>query len=104
MPRPFVAALFVCVLTATVSADDWPQWLGPERDGVWREAGVTTKLPAETKPVWEAKVSSGYAGPAVAEGRVYLLDRVVPDRSLVPADPFQRGRIPGSERVLCFDD
>jgi outer membrane protein assembly factor BamB len=49
-------------------------------------------------------VKAGYAGPAVAEGRVYLMDRVVSDPDLVPDDPFQRGEIPGLERVLCFDD
>lgn len=104
MPRRMIGLTLACFLTTAAVADDWPQWLGPGRDAVWREPGVATKLPAEAKPAWSAEVGSGYAGPAVAEGRVYLLDRVVADPSTVPADPFQRGRIAGKERVLCYDD
>ena len=56
------------VLPAVVRADDWPQWMGPQRDGVWRETGVLTKFPADgPKVLWRAKVAGGYAGPAVAE-------------------------------------
>ena len=38
-----VLALFVAA--ASVHADDWPQWLGPQRDGVWRETGILDKFP-----------------------------------------------------------
>jgi len=40
----FVLAL-LCVLN--VCADDWPQWLGPKRDAVWRESGIVEKFPEE---------------------------------------------------------
>ena len=34
-------------------ADDWPQWLGPKRDGVWREKGILDKFPAKgPKELW----------------------------------------------------
>ncbi|MEZ5951128.1 MAG: hypothetical protein R3C12_18315 [Planctomycetaceae bacterium] len=39
--------LFVCILllpTCTI-ADDWPQWMGPRRDNVWRESGILKKFP-----------------------------------------------------------
>src|SRR5205085_2974400 len=56
-------------------ADDWPQWLGPKRDGVWREKGILDKFPAKgPKELWRTPVGRGYAGPAVAGGKVYLLD------------------------------
>ena len=32
--------LLVSFLTAPLFADDWPQWMGPQRDGVWRETGI----------------------------------------------------------------
>jgi len=70
-------------------ADDWPQWLGPKRDSVWRETGIVETFPPGGPPVrWRAEVGPGYSGPIVAHGRVYVTDR--PER--------------GQERVLCFDE
>ena len=31
-------------------ADDWPQWLGPNRDSVWRERGIVDRFPREGLP------------------------------------------------------
>src|SRR6185436_15287730 len=66
------------VLIASPSfADDWPQWMGPQRDGVWREKGVADKFPAEGPPVrWRISVNRGYCGLAVAGGRLFMLDRL----------------------------
>jgi outer membrane protein assembly factor BamB len=86
-------------------SDDWPQWLGPERDGVWRESGIIKKFPADGPPVrWRTAIGSGYAGPAVAHGRVYVADRHLRAKASKPASPFDRSSIPGTERVLCLDD
>ena len=71
-------------------ADDWPQWRGPERDGVWRESGLVDKFAGPEVPiVWRAPIASGYSGPTVYQGRVYVTDRLV--------EPKQQ------ERVHCFD-
>ncbi len=71
-------------------ADDWPQWRGPNRDGVWRETGLVESFAADELPkLWRAPVSSGYSGPTVAAGRVFVTDRV--------AEPKQ------IERVHAFD-
>jgi outer membrane protein assembly factor BamB len=101
----FVALLvaFTC-LTPVAPAEDWPQWLGPKRDGVWRENGVLEKFPAGGPEVlWRAPLGTGYSGPAVAGGRVYVMDR----KRAVGADgkplrPTRKG-ILGTERVLCLD-
>ncbi len=78
------------VLPVVARADDWPQWRGPQRDGVWRETGIVEKFAgAELTPVWTAAIGPGYSGPTVAAGRVYLTDRV--------KGPEQQ------ERVRCFD-
>ena len=98
----FIALSSVCATTA--QADDWPQWLGPRRDGVWRETGIVEKLPeGGPKVLWRAPVNNGYCGPAVAGGRVFLLDRVagkMPERKRGERSIPQ---IPGNERVLCLD-
>jgi outer membrane protein assembly factor BamB len=84
--------LVLGVEVTTASGDEWPQWGGPQRDLVWRESGIVGTLPAGTLPrVWSTPISDGYAGPAVAEGRVYVTDRVHDDASQ------------GRERVLCLD-
>src|SRR5687767_9645852 len=81
LPRRLSAVLVLSlalVLPCTLLADDWPQWLGPQRDGVWRETGILESLPSQGLKVrWRAPVGMGYAGPAVAEGRVYVTDRVL---------------------------
>jgi outer membrane protein assembly factor BamB len=88
------AVLLVAVSCGLASADDWPQWGGPQRDLIWRETGIAESMPPVDPTtgmlprVWTAKIGSGYAGPAVAEGRVYVTDRLA-DQNL--------------ERVLCFD-
>ena len=100
---------YVALLLAsgTVKADDWPQWLGPKRDGVWRESGVLDKFPeGGPKVLWRAKIAAGYAGPAVAGGRVYVTDRILaqsannPKEGMIPTRP--KAPIPGTERVLCL--
>jgi outer membrane protein assembly factor BamB len=78
-------------------ADDWPQWLGATRDGVWREQGVVGSLDPAKPPtaLWRAKVGGGYAGPAVAGGRVLVTDFIPSEK------PTSRE---GTERVLCLDE
>ncbi|WP_428307581.1 PQQ-binding-like beta-propeller repeat protein [Lacipirellula sp.] len=86
-----VALIVIALLTSatTLRADDWPQWGGPQRDIVWREANVVEKLPAGKLPrMWSSPIGAGYAGPAVAEGRVFVTDRLAEENL---------------ERVLCFD-
>ena len=69
--------LFALLLAAPgLRADDWPQWMGPNGDGVYREQGVLTELPkAGLKDRWRKPIGMGYSGPAVAYGKVYVMDR-----------------------------
>ncbi|HEY0982429.1 PQQ-binding-like beta-propeller repeat protein [Schlesneria sp. T3-172] len=101
---PIVMA--ACLSLASSSfADDWPQWMGPERDAVWREKGIIKTFPADGPKVrWRTKVGGGYAGPAVANGRVYVTDKQLPTGESDPSNPFSRERQTASERVLCLDD
>jgi hypothetical protein len=93
------------ILSASVYADDWPQWLGPERDAVWRENGILDKFPAGGPKVrWRTPIGAGYSGPAVANGRVYITDRVLAEGVKSPKNGFPKVRLPGKERVLCLDE
>src|SRR5690349_1699851 len=88
-------ALTVLAASATATwADDWPQWLGPQRDGVWRETGIIDRFPA-TGPVirWRTPIGAGYSGPAVAQGRVFITDRKLPPGARNPSNAFGRDEI-----------
>ncbi|MGA2556587.1 MAG: PQQ-binding-like beta-propeller repeat protein [Verrucomicrobiota bacterium] len=89
---------------AGLRADDWPQWLGPERDSVWRETRIVNSFPASGSPVvWRTAIGSGYSGPAVALGRVYVLDRQVAKASAPATNALERTGIPGAERIICLN-
>jgi outer membrane protein assembly factor BamB len=101
-PFAFVIVAVAC-LTATARADEWPQWMGPQRDAIWRERGLATSVPAAGLPVkWRVPVAGGYAGPAVAGGRVFVTDYVAREGELVNG-PNDRTVRTGTERVLCLD-
>ena len=90
-----------------VSAADWPQWRGANRDGVWREEGILETFPTNGLPVlWRAAIGAGFSGPAVADGRVFLMDRLTtnaPDTEVKTSWDF-RDKTMGLERVLAVDD
>ena len=85
------------------AADDWPQWMGPSRDGEYREAGLLDRFPADGPEIlWEAELAGGYSGPAVSGGRVVVTDYVAAGGRAFN-DPGQRATLQGQERVHCFD-
>ena len=97
-------------------ADDWPQWLGPERDTVWRETGILETFPEGGPPLrWSQPLGGGYSGPAVADGRVFVMDRQAEKIDLARAKilndgvpprnaNFLRKLLPGNERIVCLDE
>lgn len=105
-PRSWLlVGLSLAVLPSLAKADDWPQWLGPQRDGVWRETGILDKFPSGgPKILWRAPLGGGYSGPAVTGGKVFMTDRVLASGSSDPADPFKKTSSRGQERVLCLDE
>jgi outer membrane protein assembly factor BamB len=89
---------------ALAQAEDWPQWLGTKRDGVWKETGIVEKFPeGGPKKLWSTKIGAGYAGPAVANGKVYVTDRTLEVGQQTPAGGFANPEVSGGERVLCLD-
>lgn len=104
-----VVGALACLVSGWVAApmvalaQDWPQWMGPQRDNVWRESGIVDKFPAGGPPVvWRTPIAGGYAGPAVAQGRVFITDYVTADN--VKVDNFERAEFSGMERVLCLKE
>jgi outer membrane protein assembly factor BamB len=72
-----------------VSTDDWPQWLGPRRNGTSPFKGLRPSW-AERPPkvVWKQPIGGGFSSIALAGGRLYTLDKKEKDNH---------------ERVVCLD-
>ncbi len=107
LSRPFILVpTLLLAIPSLVQADDWPQWLGPERDGIWRESGILDKFPEGGPKVrWRTPIGAGYSGPVVANNRVYITDRVLAEGAKNPDNPFNsQARVPGKERVLCLNE
>jgi outer membrane protein assembly factor BamB len=68
------ALLVLLLLAACASAADWPQWLGPSRDGSSTETVAIWKQ--EPKVLWKQPVGEGHSSPVVAGGRVFLHTKV----------------------------
>lgn len=80
------------LLLVAVRAEDWPQWRGPNRDGVWNETGIMESFPLGGLEIsWRTPVGRGWSSPVVAQGRVYVTD-------------VHLARPAARERVLCFDE
>ena len=71
-----LVGLIIALSVTSVVAADWPQYYGPSRDGTSAEKGLLRTWPKGGPTVlWTVPVGIGYGGPAVAGGKVYLLDR-----------------------------
>ena len=78
------------ILGFTSQAGDWPDWRGIHRNGEWNETKILQTFKGDTIPLkWSIPCGTGYSGPTVANGKVYLTDRI--------SQPQEQ------ERVLCVD-
>src|SRR3954471_14915245 len=86
-----LVSLGLLLFVSVAAAEDWPQWRGPNRDGVWSESGLVEKFATDKlEPKWRMPVGSGYSGPTVAKGKVYVMDRMAQPEEV--------------ERILCFEE
>ncbi len=78
----YFAYLFLLCLTVAAfasgpgkkSKNDWPQWRGPNRDGISKETGILKSWPEDgPKVLWSAPSGDGYAGISVTNGKLYTM-------------------------------
>lgn len=73
----FIVFLFAILAVASAGAGDWPQFLGPERNGRSAETNLALRWPKEgPRPLWQRKVGQGFSGPVVADGKLILFHRI----------------------------
>jgi outer membrane protein assembly factor BamB len=93
--RRVVCSFLGLVLAAAVTlhAEDWPEWRGTDRKGVWTETGIVDTFPsAGLKVLWRTPINAGFTGPAVANGRVFVTDYI------------EAKNPRGTERALALDE
>ncbi len=76
--------LFVIIISSLSFANDWPQYLGPNRNAISTETGILRSWPAEGPEVlWTSPLGEGFGGPAVSNGKVYVLDRIGNEKDIL---------------------
>jgi outer membrane protein assembly factor BamB len=90
LPAPIVALVVVTLaapLVASLAAADWPQYLGPERNGVYRGPAIADTFDkGGPRIAWRRTLGQGFAGPAVAGNRVLVFHRVGSEEVLESLD------------------
>ena len=72
------AIVGLAMIAASLTAADWPQFLGPDRNGISPEKGLARTWPeGGPKVLWTFDLGPGFGGPAIVGGKVYFLDRIV---------------------------
>lgn len=68
-------------------ASDWPQFLGPNRNGISTETGLLDAFPDNGPPeVWRTRIGGGMSGVAIAEGRLYTLTQKTGQQFVIALD------------------
>jgi len=84
--------LVALLLLALPAGADWPQFLGPNRDGVSPETGLARTWPASgPKTLWRTAVHEGFGGPAICDSQVFVLDRVDNARDILRCLDLESG-------------
>lgn len=94
-------AAAVALFTATCHATDWPQWRGPQRNGVSKEKGLLAEWPKEGPALlWSVgDLGAGYSTPSVVGDRLYLMGNEGLENEFVEARSTKNGQRLWSTRV-----
>ena len=100
----FSATLATSAVLAAASAAlaaDWPQWRGPDRNGISNETGLLDEWPEQGPPrLWQiTDLGEGYSTPSVVDGRLYIMDNRGLDDEFVKALDAKDGTEIWSTRV-----
>ena len=77
LPRVLGVVAAALILQSLVAAQDWPQILGPGRNGIYTGAPIVASFPRSGPPLlWKRDVGAGFAGPAVSAGKLVFFHRV----------------------------
>lgn len=96
----FCSILMLAFLPSAL-ADDWPQWRGPNRDGISKETGWMANWPADgPKKLWEGSVGIGYSSMSVSKGRLYTMGNVA-ENDIVSCFDAETGQLEWKHQYPC---
>ena len=101
-----LSAAVLLLFAGTARADDWPQWMGPNRDAVWKETGIVEKFPeGGPKKLWSRPGRRRVRRPGGRrrQGVRHRLREAEPGAARAQTRSTPSTEIPGTERVLCLD-
>jgi outer membrane protein assembly factor BamB len=77
MLRRAILSILLATIAAiqTVSAQDWTQWRGPNRDGAVKDFVAPAAWPEKLKLIWKTQVGSGYSSPVVSKDKAWIHTR-----------------------------
>ena len=103
--KHFAALVALFTAAALVTAADWPQWRGPNRDGVSKETDLLKEWPSGgPKLLWQVKdLGDGYSTPAVVSDRLYVLASSGMDDTIQRTEPLDRSVDGRAKRRLVGD-
>ena len=74
--KMIIPVIILLAWASGIYAQDWPQYLGPDRNGVSAQKGILRSWPQQGPEIlWTVNVGIGFGGPVIKDGKVYLLDR-----------------------------
>jgi outer membrane protein assembly factor BamB len=101
----FIVLILLLLTCVRAQGEDWPQFLGPARNGVYSGPEIPASWPKSGPPVlWKIDVGQGFSGPVVARGRVILFHRRE-NRALVESlDALTGRRVWAAEYATDYRD
>ena len=88
-----LAVMFGLAASLVCSAADWPQYLGPGRNAISAEKGIKRSWAKGAPDVlWTFPLGEGFGGPAVSDGKVYVLDRIGNEQDILRCLDFATGK------------
>ena len=97
----FLGASCIAIMSLPAISGDWPQWRGPQRNGISQESGLLPQWPqGGPQLLWQLDdIGDGYATPAVAGNRIYVISNRGMDNEFVQALAVKDGSRIWSTRI-----
>lgn len=93
MKLPFLITALTALTATTLSAKDWPKFLGPEANATSTETGLLQSFPdGGPEILWKVELEGGFGGAAVSNGEVFLGDRVEQEKDMLVCLDFKTGK------------
>ncbi len=84
MKRNIITALVLILVFTCVLHADWPQFMGPDRNGISPEKGLKRSWPKTgPKVLWTFPLNKGFGGPVISKGKVYIHDRIIDKKDII---------------------